>query len=211
MHPAMTICSLGLLLFRAPKAASHAVFESVRATQDMVPSTDSGLPFWHAARPVYANKGSHGEPCERYRTEIRSRWTEENLYILFICPYETLNLKPSPNTAAETFQLWDWDVAEAFIGSDFENIQRYKEFEISPQGEWVDLDIDLTKSHHEEGWKWKSGFSVASRIDASAQIWYGAMRIPFAALPRQDKPCGSIYFAARVQSQTASRSHGSPL
>ena len=158
------------------------MFESVKADQDVVLSTDPTLAFWQAARPVYAEKGNFGEHYGRYRTEIRSRWTANNLYFLFICPYEELNLNPSPDIQAETFQLWNWDVAEVFIGSDFQNIRRYKEFEVSPQGEWVDLNIDLAKPQHEDGWTWFSGFTVAARIDATEKIWYGAMRIPFAAL-----------------------------
>ena len=158
------------------------MFESVKADQDVVLSTDPTLAFWQAARPVYAEKGNFGEHYARYRTEIRSRWTANNLYFLFICPYEELNLNPSPTIQAETFQLWNWDVAEVFIGSDFQNIRRYKEFEVSPQGEWVDLNIDLAKPQHEDGWTWFSGFTVAACIDATEKIWYGAMRIPFAAL-----------------------------
>ena len=64
-------------------------------------------------------------------------------------------------------------MAEVFIGADFTDIRRYKEFEISPQGEWMDLDIDLNKPHHEDGWKWNSGFQVSARIDetGSCLVW----------------------------------------
>jgi len=31
---------------------------------------------------------------------------------------------------------------KCFIGSDFKDIKRYKEFEVSPHNEWIDLDID---------------------------------------------------------------------
>jgi len=154
-----------------------------------------------AARPVYADRGPFGQPQERYRTEIRSRWTAKNLYFLFICPYEELNLKPSPTTTLETYGLWNWDVAEVFIGSDFQNIRRYKEFEISPQGEWIDLDIDLTKTHHEDGWKWNSGFAVAARIDPTAKIWYGAMRIPFPALLNHPPATGETFRINLFRSQ----------
>jgi cellulose/xylan binding protein with CBM9 domain len=167
-------------------ASDEGVIESTKASQDMAPTTDPADPFWHVARPVYADKDRYGQTLQRYRTEIRSRWTEKNLYFLFICPYEELNLKPSPSTSTETYQLWDWDVAEVFIGSDFHNIRRYREFEMSPQGEWVNLDIDLAKPHHEDGWTWNSGFVVAARIDSAAKIWYGAMRVPFSAL--QSRP-----------------------
>jgi hypothetical protein len=178
----LAVCMLMLVAVLPGAASDDGVIESTRASQDSLLTTDPATPFWLGARPVYADKGPHGEMQAAYRTEIRSRWTNKNLYFLFICPYETLNLKPQPSTSTETFQLWDWDVAEVFIGSDFENIRRYKEFEISPQGEWVDLDIDLAKPHHEDGWTWSSGFAVAARIDPAAKTWYGAMRIPLSSL-----------------------------
>jgi hypothetical protein len=65
-----------------------------------------------------------GKTEPKYRTGIRTRWTKQNLYFLFVCPYEELNLTPNPNTLAETNELWNWDVAEAFIGADFKNIKR---------------------------------------------------------------------------------------
>src|SRR3989454_3333934 len=76
----------------------------------------------------------------RARTEVRTGWTAQNLYFLFVCPYEQLNLRPNPKTSTETYGLWNWDVAEVFIGADFKDVKRYEEFEISPQGEWTDLD-----------------------------------------------------------------------
>jgi hypothetical protein len=52
---------------------------------------------------------------------------------------------------------------------------------VSPQGEWVDLDIDRT-SPRGQGAKWNSGFQVKARIDSARRLWYGEMRIPFAAI-----------------------------
>lgn len=163
-------------------AAGQAVFESAFAKQDVPLQLDPSLPFWSAARPVYMEKDSFGKAVPRYRTEVRSRWTKDNLYFLFTCPYEELHLKPEPNTHQETNQLWNWDVAEVFVGSDFADIEHYKEFEVSPQGEWIDLDINLSNPHHEDGWTWNSGFEAAARIDPQKQVWYAAMRIPMAAI-----------------------------
>ena len=194
----------GTLVFLAVSvlmAADPAVMKSTKAREDVAPSTDATSPFWRGAGLVYAEKAPYGQSQPRYRTEVRSRWTEKNLYFLFVCPYGELNLKPSPSTATETFQLWDWDVAEVFIGSDFQNIRRYKEFEISPQGEWVDLDIDLSKPHHEDGWTWNSGFTVAARIDPAAKIWYGAMRIPFSALQSHAPAVGDKFRINLFRSQ----------
>jgi hypothetical protein len=77
---------------------------------------------------------------------------------------------------------WNWDVAEAFIGSDYTHIGRYKEFQVSPQSEWVDLDINRENQQAQEGMKWNSGYAVKGRVDAPAKVWYGEMRIPFAAI-----------------------------
>lgn len=201
MRNAVIACALVALAGATVTAADSAVMQSTKAREDVAPSTDATSEFWRGARVVYAEKTPYGKNQPHYRTEIRSRWTEKNLYFLFICPYEALNLKPSPSTSTETFQLWDWDVAEVFLGSDFQNIRRYKEFEISPQGEWVDLDIDLSKPHHEEGWTWNSGFTVAARIDPAAKIWYGAMRIPFSALQSRAPSVGDTFRINLFRSQ----------
>jgi hypothetical protein len=102
--------------------------------------------------------------------------------VLFTSPYETLYLKEKRSTKTETNKLWNWDVAEVFVGSDFKNIRRYKEFQVSPQGEWVDLDIDRDNPKPEGGWMWNSGFEVKARLDEKNKVWYGEMRIPFSSI-----------------------------
>ena len=149
-------------------------------------------PFWRAALPVYMDSDANGNPVPKYRTEVRTRWTKQYLYFLFVCAYEQLNLKPNPKTSSETYELWNWDVAEVFIGADFKDIKRYKEFEVSPQGEWIDLDIDLHKPHHEEGWNWNSGFQVCARIDRDAHVWYAAMKIPYSAIDTRPAAAGNV-------------------
>jgi len=121
------------------------------------------------------------------------RWTRDNLYFLFICPYDELYLKPAPTTNQETNELWNWDVAEVFISANFRDIKLYKEFEVSPQGEWVDLDIDLHKPHHEVGWTWNSGFEKTARIDTVARRWYTALRIPFSAIDHRSAKAGNMF------------------
>ena len=180
-----------LVIASVALAADHAVIESVRAEQDVPLTLDPASPFWKPSRPVYMEQDNFGKTVPHYRTEVRTRWTKNYLYFLFICPYEELYLNPSPSTDKETYELWNWDVAEVFIGTDFSNIKRYKEFEISPQGEWIDLDIDLSKPHHEEGWVWNSSFEVKARIDRATHTWYGAMRIPMAAIDARPAAAGN--------------------
>jgi hypothetical protein len=182
---------LTLTLSGAALATDPAVIESVQAQQDVSLTLDPASKFWSASSRISMDKDPHGKRVPRYRTEVRTRWTTNNLYFLFVCPYEQLNLKPSPNTQQETNELWNWDVAEVFLGSDSQDIQRYKEFEISPQGEWIDLDIDLHRPHHEEGWTWNSRFEVLAQIDPAKHIWYGAMRIPWKAIDSRSPAVGN--------------------
>jgi hypothetical protein len=157
------------------------------------PDTDPHSAYWASASRVIAEGDFYGHPIHGHRTEILLQWTVNNLYLLFVCPYQQLHLKPNPNLAAETYELWNWDVAEVFIGADFQNIRRYKEFEVSPQGEWVDLDVNLDKPPHEVGWVWQSGCEVAATIDASQKIWYGFMRIPWPSIAPDSPTAGKEF------------------
>ena len=137
-------------------------------------------------------EGRSGNRWKATRTASRSPAIEpksaragrpSNLYLLFICPYEELYLHPNPSQTEETNELWDYDVAEAFIGTDFKDIRHYTEYEVSPQGEWVDLDIDRNTDppSHQRG-SGTPDFKVKARIDREHKIWYGEMQIPFAAI-----------------------------
>jgi hypothetical protein len=165
--------------------------ESKYAAQDFVLTADPAAAPWKDVKPVVADKDRYGKAVAGHRTEIRSRWTDGHLYILFVCPYEELNLKPSPSATTETNKLWDWDVAEVFIGSDFQKINRYREFQVSPQGEWVDLDIDSSPAKTAEGWRWNSGFEVKARIDEAKKIWYGEMKIPIKSFDSRPAKAGN--------------------
>lgn len=165
-------------------ADGPGVILSKQAAKDFPLTADPAAPQWKGVEPVIAARGPREEPAPGHRTEIRSRWTPTNLYLLFICPYEQLYLKPQPATTTETNKLWEWDVAEVFVGTDFERIRQYKEFQVSPQGEWVDLDINRD-APNPEGWKWDSGFEVKARRDEQNKVWYGEMRIPIQAIDRR--------------------------
>jgi len=168
------------LLACAPLGMSDGpgVIVSRHAAADAALTADPDASFWKGVPGIFMENGPKGERVAEHRTEVRSRWTNQNVYFLFVCPYQALHLKPHPTQTEETNKLWDWDVAEVFVGADFAHIRRYKEFEISPRGEWVDLDIDRDRPLPEGGWLWNSGFAVKARVDEARKIWYGEMRIP---------------------------------
>ena len=181
--PVLLLLAAGFL-----QADGPGRIESVYAARDTSLTANPQSSFWKDAPPVFAENGPRGEPAPGHRTEIRSRWTDRNLYFLFVCPYDRLNSKPDPSTTTETNKLWDWDVAEVFAGADFDHIWQYREFQVSPHGEWVDLEIDRKNPKPEGGWLWNSGFKVKARIDEAKKVWYGEMQIPIASIdPRRPR------------------------
>ncbi len=178
----------------APAAdpAGSGLILSRQAAADFPLSADPESPPWKGTAGVFAENDTYGKPVPGHRTEIRSRWTESHLYLLFTCPYQELYLKADPKTETETSQLWDWDVAEAFIGSDFRNIKHYTEFQVSPQGEWVDLDIDRNRQPAAHNGQWNSGYQVKARLDRERRIWVGEMKIPMEKIDSRKPQAGHL-------------------
>ena len=154
--PVLVTVLLCLVLSAVAASDPAAVLESAFSAGDIPLDPNPAQEAWADAPRVVARLDRAGQPIAGPATEIRSRWTQEHLYLLFVCPYTELNLKPDPQPTVETPRLWNWDVAEAFIGSDFEKITRYKELQVSPQGEFVDLDIDRENPKGQVGRTWNS-------------------------------------------------------
>jgi alpha-galactosidase len=80
-------------------------------------------------------------------------------------------------------QLWDRDVAEAFLQPDPTRPEFYREFEVSPNGMWIDLDIfpagraDL-----------KSGLQRSVVLDPDLNTWSAELAIPLRSLTRDFDP-----------------------
>lgn len=192
-HSRVVLLALLLVSFTSYGTAysqNKGVIVSQRAKADFALNADPNSANWNAVTGVVTAISRRGEPVPNHRTEIRSVWTPKHLYLLFICQYEELNLKANPSTTTETNKLWEWDVAEAFIGTDFNDIKHYTEYQVSPQGEWVDLDIDRKPSPAKHDVDWNSGYEVKARIDAANKVWYGAMKIPMHKLDKRKPKVG---------------------
>src|SRR5260370_42230350 len=114
-----------LLLAALPIAADGpGVILSKYVDADFPLTADPGAAVWKAATPIFAANGPKGDPTPGHRTEVRSRWRNQNLSFLFICPHEALNLKPNPTTTEETNTLCNWAVAEVFRGTAFKHRRR---------------------------------------------------------------------------------------
>jgi hypothetical protein len=162
-------------------ARPTATLSAPHVTATPVFNTDPASGTWASAGTTWISRDcSKSVDFPSLKTEVRVFWTDTDVYLLFICPYSELNLfLPAQNKQARS-HLWDRDVIEIFLGDDWQNIQHYREFEIAPTGDWIDLAIDLERGVHDENWR--SGWLTSARIDPAAHVWYAAARIPLKAI-----------------------------
>ena len=139
---------------------------------------------WQKAAPVAFCADWQGKNVYPGReTVVRALWTPKVLYLRFECAYRALNVFPDSDPNGRRDHLWDRDVAEAFLQPDPGRERFYKEFEVAPNGMWIDLDIgpglqaDL-----------KSGMQRSVQIDEKQHRWTAELAIPMGALTDRFDP-----------------------
>jgi len=138
-----------------------------------------GLPLgsaWEKARPVVFCADWHGENPDPLReTQARFLWANTFLFVGFRCRFRSLYVYPGSDGRRDA--LWQRDVAEVFIRSGRDDARHYREFEISPNGDWLDLEI-----RNGEKSILFADLKTRVRVDTAASIWFAEMAIPFACL-----------------------------
>jgi hypothetical protein len=177
---------------QAPCTVSHptATLSAPHVARPGTFNTEPTSPTWSTAATTWIVRDcSKSMDYPHLKTAVRAFWTDTDLYLLFVCPYAELNLfLPAQKTQARS-HLWDRDVVEIFLGDDWQNIRHYREFEIAPTGDWIDLAIDLDRDLHDESWR--SGWITDARIDPKSHVWYAAARIPLSSISAAPVRAGS--------------------
>jgi hypothetical protein len=145
------------------------------------PAPDPSSPTWSTVAVSEMHRDcTHVRDYPDLNTTVRAFWTDTDIYFLFASPYRTLNLFLPAQGRGDRDKLWDRDVVEIFLGADSTNIDRYREFEMAPTGDHVDLAIAYDLKQYDQAWN--SGWETAARIDEKGHRWYAAARIPLAAI-----------------------------
>jgi alpha-galactosidase len=139
---------------------------------------------WQNANPIIFSSDWQGKNTDPgLETKVRALWSREYFYLRFECRYrETFVFEDSDPTGCRD-HLWDRDVAEAFLQPDPSRERFYREFEVSPNGMWVALDIfpgglaDL-----------KSGLRRSVVMDKKSQTWSAELEIPMKSLTTDFDP-----------------------
>jgi alpha-galactosidase len=149
-------------------------------------SLDAGHPAaeWQAATPaIFCQDWRGNNPDAARQTQVRILWTPSTLYLRFECRYRELFVFEDSDASGRRDQLWDRDVAEAFLQPDPARLRYYKEFEVSPNGMWIDLDI-FPEGRRDLG----SGLRHSAWLDRERHVWAAELAIPIQALTAKFDP-----------------------
>jgi alpha-galactosidase len=120
-------------------------------------------------------QGKNGDT--RRETEVRLMWTPETFFVKFRAAYRNITVFSDSEPNGRRDHLWDRDVAEMFLQPNGSAPRRYKEFEVSPTGMWIDLDIDNGGLED-----LRSGLMRRVALEAGKPLWNAELAIPMKSL-----------------------------
>lgn len=141
--------------------------------------TEESLTHIDVGEPLCFADGT--EPPQSLATRIGIEWNDNGLLIYFRGRFEQLRLIADNERIGfktKTYKLWEQsDVFEVFIGVNSKQTNLYKEFQVSPDGRWIDIDVNRQlgiSNHH-----WYSGLECKSYIDNDMKIWSSVLELPW--------------------------------
>lgn len=141
-------------------------------------------PQWRAAEPIHFSADWQGQNADTgLDTEVHALWLPEMLYLRFACRYRGLFVFEDSDRNGRRDHLWERDVAEAFLQPPPAVGKNYKEFEVAPNGMWIDLEI------FPDGLRTlDSGLTRSVHVDRLRSIWSAELAIPLKSLTSQFDP-----------------------
>ena len=140
----------------------------------------------NAARVTFCRnwQGKLADP--ELTTGVQVLWSAKTLYVRFECRYRQLFLFEDSQGGGRRDRLWERDVAEVFLQPDPARPQYYKEFEVSPNGLWIDLDIFPDGQAD-----MRSGMQCSVSLDGKQRVWAAELAIPIRAMTANFDPGAS--------------------
>ncbi len=155
---------------------------TIRHINEDFPIVDLGHQSWSYGEVLGIGHYWSGDAVPPSRqTAVVMLWSDTSLYVRFSCNQsEPLNINPKPKSEKKTQGLWERDVCELFIRPSAGAPGNYFEFEVSPTGEWLDLEIQHNLGKRETNWEYFSGLNAAAEIRTGS--FMTAMKIPWNSL-----------------------------
>lgn len=133
---------------------------------------------WKEAYAIQFDWDWQGRNADPQReTEVRVLWSAETLFLRFRAHYREVYVFPDARPGGWRDELWERDVAEAFLQPDESDPLVYKELEVSPNGFWIDLDIS-----HGQRAEMHSGLRRRVTLDEKSRTWTAELALPMKSL-----------------------------
>jgi alpha-galactosidase len=139
-------------------------------------------PAWtEAAGVTFCTDWQGCNATPELETEARLLWSDESIFIRFLCRYQDVHV--FPGAIGRRDGLWERDVAEIFLWPGAGNANHYREFEIAPNGDWLDLDINAGQRSI-----LYCDLKTKVTIDAANRVWIAQIGIPMTCLSADFDP-----------------------
>lgn len=185
------------------KPGANGTITAARVSGELRLDAANSAKEWQSATPVRFSSDWQGKnPDPALETEVRVLWSATTIYLRFVCHYRELFVFEDSEPNGRRDHLWDRDVTEAFLqppdslakSSQVPHVARaegegsgtyafYKEFEVAPNGMWIDLDISPSGLAD-----LKSGLTRSVHVDQQQKIWTAEIGIPIKALTANFDP-----------------------
>lgn len=159
---------------------AYALWSKESVGTEVFPKTE----WWERAPAIQFELDWRGEHRDPQRgTEVRLLWNTQTLYVRFFSRYRELHVFPDAKDNGWRDELWERDVAEAFLQPDASDARVYKELEVSPNGYWIDLNISHSKKE-----EMRSGLRRRVILDPAALTWTAELAVPMRSLTTEFDP-----------------------
>jgi alpha-galactosidase len=178
------LCSIFLMSQNQTPANPASEIRAFYLEHDIPLDAAQPAPEWRFASPVTFNSDWQGKnPDDTRQTRVLALWSKTILYLRFECRFRELFLFADAEPNGRRDHLWDRDVAEAFLQPEPSSERYYREFEVSPNGMWIDLDIVPGGLSD-----FKSGMQRSVFLDHKSHRWNAELAIPIKAVTQQFDP-----------------------
>jgi alpha-galactosidase len=169
----------------AISAGQHSsVITAVHLAHEIVINPAAPAREWENASSISFSSDWRGEhPNPDLQTKVCALWSQRDLYLRFECRYRDLFVFNDAGSDRRRDKLWERDVVEAFLQPDPSRERYYREFEVSPNGMWIDLEIFPGGIAN-----LRSGMKSSVALNDKAHTWSAELAIPIKAITADFDP-----------------------
>jgi alpha-galactosidase len=133
---------------------------------------------WEKAPVVQFSSDWQGKNADPLReTQVQLLWTPDALFLRFLARYRSITVFTDAEPDGRRNRLWERDVAEVFLQPPESSGRHYKEFEVSPNGFWIDLDIGAGEKQD-----LRSGLRRRAKLNEQNKTWVAELVLPMKSL-----------------------------